>query len=116
MNPERVVRERVRAFTDLPNVGSAMARDFRRLGFAHPHELAGADPLALYLGLCRITGSRHDPCVLDVFMSVTDFLAGNPPRPWWHYTAERKARYGDPGGDRVARGAGPGAKRSRGLA
>jgi hypothetical protein len=34
--------------------------------------------------------------VLDVFMSVTDFLGGGAPRPWWEYTGERKRRYGDP--------------------
>jgi len=98
MKPERVVRERIEAFTDLPNVGPAAAADFQRLGYRHPRELAGADPLQLYHALCELTGSRQDPCVLDVFMSVTDFLAGNPPRPWWEYTAVRKQRYGDPRG------------------
>ena len=37
---------------------------------------------------------RHDPCVLDVFMSITRFMDGDPPRPWWDYTAERKALLG----------------------
>lgn len=94
MKPERVVRENVRTFTDLPNIGPASARDFALLGFSSPHELAGADPLELYRALCRATASHQDPCVLDVFMSVTDFLAGNPPRPWWHYTGLRKQTYG----------------------
>ncbi len=94
MNPEKVVREKVRRFTDLPNIGPASARDFVLLGFTQPGQLEGADPLQLYETLCRITGSRQDPCVLDVFMSVTDFLDGHPPRPWWHYTDERKRKYG----------------------
>lgn len=94
MNPARVVRERVRRFTDLPNIGPAMAQDFERLGYTAPQQLAGADPLQLYTALCTVSGERQDPCVLDVFMSVTDFLAGAEPQPWWHYTALRKATYG----------------------
>ncbi|HET9048487.1 MAG TPA: helix-hairpin-helix domain-containing protein [Chiayiivirga sp.] len=94
MNPAKVDRKQLTRFTDLPNVGPAMAKDFVRLGYSAPTELVGADPLALYQALCLATGARHDPCVLDTFMSVTDFLAGAPPQPWWHYTAERKRRYG----------------------
>lgn len=94
MNPARVDRARVRALTDLPNVGPAMARDFESLGYRAPANLKGRDPLALYRALCRKTGSRQDPCVLDVFISVTRFLDGEAPRPWWDYTAERKLRYG----------------------
>jgi hypothetical protein len=30
--------------------------------------------------------------VLDVFISVTRFMAGDDPKPWWHYTEERKQR------------------------
>lgn len=94
MNPARVRRDRLQRLTDLPNIGPAMARDFQRLGIDSPADLSGADPLALYQRLCRVTGTRQDPCVLDVFLSVTRFLDGDEPRPWWAYTAERKARYG----------------------
>lgn len=95
MNPAKVVRERIRRFEDLPNIGPAMARDFVLLGYTSPGELAGADPLQLYESLCHATGARQDPCVLDVFMSVTDFLGGADAAPWWHYTEQRKHRYGD---------------------
>ena len=94
MNPSRVVREEVKRFTDLPNVGPAAARDFEVLGYSEPGQLAGADPLDLYQSLCIATGTRQDLCVLDVFMSVTSFLAGGPPEPWWHFTERRKQRYG----------------------
>lgn len=96
MNPARVVRENVRRFTDLPNIGPAAARDFELLGYREPAQLAGADPLALYRSLCATTGARHDPCVLDVFMSVTQFLDGGAAEPWWNFTEQRKRRYGDP--------------------
>lgn len=93
MHPDKVDRTRLRTFTDLPNIGPAMARDFETLGFSAPAQLEGKDPLVLYDALCAATGVRHDPCVLDVFMSVTRFLAGEPPQPWWAFTAERKRRY-----------------------
>jgi hypothetical protein len=93
MNPAKVRRDQVHALTDLPNIGPAMARDFVRLGITSPTELAGREPLELYQALCRKTDMRQDPCVLDVFMSVAAFMDGDDPKPWWHYTAERKRRY-----------------------
>lgn len=94
VHPAKVVRNRVAKFTDLPNIGQASARDFERLGFTQPSQLVGADPWHLYQALCIASGTRQDPCVLDVLMSVTDFLSGAEPRPWWDYTRERKRRYG----------------------
>jgi hypothetical protein len=94
MHPRKVNRAHLAHFTDLPNIGPAMAGDFVRMGWSTPAQLAGADPYELYLTLCRVTGTRQDPCVLDVFMSVTSFLAGHEPKPWWAFTAERKQRYG----------------------
>lgn len=94
MHPAKVVRSRVKNFTDLPNIGPASARDFELLGFSQPSQLVGADPWHLYQALCVASGTRQDPCVLDVLMSVTDFLAGAQPKAWWDYTEERKRRYG----------------------
>ncbi len=90
MNPAKVRRDHVRELTDLPNIGPAMALDLRLLGFEHPLQLAGQDPQALYDRLNDLTGVRQDPCVLDVLVSVTRFMDGEEPRPWWHYTPERK--------------------------
>ncbi len=94
MNPAKVVRARVKALTDLPNVGPSIAGDLELLGIRRPAQLTGADPYALYRRINRRTGIRHDPCLLDVFISITRFMDGERPRPWWHYTAERKARLG----------------------
>lgn len=77
----------------IPNIGPAMVEDFKALGILRPAQLAGADPFSLYHRLCRITGQRHDPCVLDTFISAVRFMEGEPARPWWHYTAERKQRH-----------------------
>lgn len=92
MNPSKVRRDRLEHLTDLPNIGPAMARDLRLLGFERPGQLAGQDPHALYDRLCELTGARQDPCVLDVLVSVTRFMDGEEPRPWWFYTPERKGQ------------------------
>jgi Pathogenicity locus len=86
----RHVRTDVIRLEDIPNVGGATAGDLRRLGIRVPGDLPGRDPFALYDNLCRQTGQRLDPCVIDVFMAAVRFMEGEPKRPWWKYTAERK--------------------------
>lgn len=78
----------------LPNVGPSIAADLRSIGIHHPSELAARDAFDLYQTLQQATGRRQDPCVLDTFLAATDFMRGAPRRPWWAYTAERKARFG----------------------
>ena len=90
MHPDKVIRERVFKLTDLPNIGKAGAADLLRLGIRTPTDLVDRCPLQMYRELCLVSGQRHDPCVLDVFMSVTGFMQGDLPQPWWNYTAARK--------------------------
>ncbi len=78
----------------LPNIGASLAADLRLIGVRRPQELADKDALQLYRALCTATAQRQDPCVLDTFMAACDFMRGAAARPWWHYTAERKALYG----------------------
>jgi hypothetical protein len=78
----------------LPNIGPALAADLRSVGITQPAELAGADAWTLYRKLCTVTGKRQDPCVLDTFIAAVDFMQGGPARPWWTFTAGRKARFG----------------------
>ena len=78
---------------DLPNIGPSIASNLRRVGVYRPCDLIGRQPDELYRELCAATGVRHDPCVLDVFMAAVRFIEGEPARPWWQYTAERKRRY-----------------------
>lgn len=94
MNPAKVDRNKLEKLTDLPNIGPASVADLRLLGINKPGELAGQSPVELYYMLSQIKGKRQDPCVLDVFISVTRFVDGEEPRPWWHYTAERKRMFG----------------------
>ena len=95
VNPIRCSPERLQRLSDLPNAGPAMAQNLELLGIAAPGDLVGQDPLTLYQNLCELRGARQDPCVLDVFLSITRFLAGEEPHPWWAFTAERKQRYPD---------------------
>ena len=94
MNPAKVVRAKVMQLTDLPNIGKASAADLRLLGIETPAQLLGQNPYQMYRTLCDKTGQRHDPCVLDVFLSITRFRAGDDPYGWWYYTEERKQTYG----------------------
>jgi hypothetical protein len=104
MNPANDRRDRLSKLTDLPNVGSAMARDLELIGIESPSQLVGKDPLELYESLCRERRGRQDPCVLDVFISITRFMDGDEPKLWWAYTEERKKRHGSSGRIDLRRG------------
>ena len=82
------------ALEQLPNIGPSLAADLRLIGIERPADLRGKDAFVLYQKLCAATGHRQDPCVLDTFMAATDFMRGAPAAPWWHYTAQRKALFG----------------------
>ncbi|MFM2339703.1 MAG: hypothetical protein RLZZ360_339 [Candidatus Parcubacteria bacterium] len=83
----------VKKFQDIPNVGPAMARDFALLGLKEPSDLKQKDPLALYKLMCKVSGVRQDPCVLDTYIAVIDFMNGAPARPWYWYTKNRKKEF-----------------------
>ena len=86
-NPDR---KTVAKLDELPNIGKAIASDLLLIGIECPQDLIGKDPFKLYETLCKTTGTRHDPCVIDVFMSVIDFMEGGEPHPWWFFTQKRK--------------------------
>ena len=90
MSPSKVVREEVVLLTHLPNIGPSLAGDLQLIDIQTPTQLKGRDPYALFETLCEMTQQRHDPCVLDVFISVTRFMNGEPPAVWWQFTEERK--------------------------
>jgi hypothetical protein len=82
------------ALTSIPNVGPAIARKLRALDVTSAGDLRGRDPEELFERLCALDGRRHDPCLLDTFVAAVDYANGGPPRPWWEYSRERKARAG----------------------
>jgi hypothetical protein len=97
MNPAKVDRNRLKRLEDLPNIGQACARYLRLLGINRPQDLLAQDPFEMHARLCHLTGHQQDPCMIDVFISVVRFMADEPPRPWWKFTAERKRILSPPG-------------------
>jgi len=88
--------EPMRRLSDLISIGPAMLRDFDRLGVRSVPQLARQNPRVLYEKLCRVTGERQDPCVLDVFCAAVA-QAKNPRLPaekcqWWYWSRQRKRR------------------------
>lgn len=84
-----------RRFDDLISVGPAMIRDFQMLGIRSVPALARANPLKMYQKLCKLTGRRQDPCVLDTFRAAVA-QARDPRLPaekcqWWYWSRVRKA-------------------------
>jgi hypothetical protein len=95
MNPSRVRRDQLEDLTDLPNIGPRIASLLVSAGIDRPEDLKAWDGLDLYKALCSVRNARLDPCVLDVCLSITRFVQGEMPQPWWAFTAERKRRYPD---------------------
>ena len=83
-------RKTVSRLDELPNIGKAMADSLQLIGIDHPRKLIGKEPFELYGELCAISGKKHDPCVIDVFMSAVHFMESGEPLPWWSFTDERK--------------------------
>lgn len=89
-NEEATTCQDVATLEALPNVGHSVAAFLRQLGITQPDDLLGRDPYEMYDDLCGITGQRHDPCLLDTFIAAVRFMASEPKKLWWKYTAERK--------------------------
>ncbi|HUB81421.1 MAG TPA: helix-hairpin-helix domain-containing protein [Bryobacteraceae bacterium] len=84
-----------RRVRDLVSVGPKIVHDLKMLGVRGVPYLALQDPDRLYEKLCRLTGKRQDPCVLDVFRAAIA-QARDPRLPaeqcqWWYWSRKRKA-------------------------
>ena len=93
-SPKAASAAECKELEQLPNIGPSLAADLRLIGIKEPKDLRGKDAFVLYQKLCAATGQRQDPCVLDTFMAATDFMRGAPAAPWWQYTPQRKALFG----------------------
>jgi nucleotidyltransferase/DNA polymerase involved in DNA repair len=85
----------MRQLSDLSGIGKAMLEDFELLGIQSVEQLKSCEPQMLYDELCRRTGQRQDPCVLDTFTCAVA-QARNPDLPpeqcnWWYWSRLRKA-------------------------
>ena len=88
-------RNEIKKLQDIPNVGKAIEKDFILLGIKEPIELINKNPYQMYNDLCIITHKRHDPCVIDVFLSAVRYMEGGSPKKWWEFTKERKIKLGN---------------------
>ncbi|MDQ2741395.1 MAG: helix-hairpin-helix domain-containing protein [Chloroflexota bacterium] len=80
----------LRALQTIPSVGPAMAGDLVRLGISDVRQVGEREPAEMFETLCDLDGMRHDPCVLDVFSAAVAYARGEPARPWWEFSRERK--------------------------
>jgi Pathogenicity locus len=80
---------------ELANVGPKVCRRFVSIGITSVEQLRGRDAMDLYEQMQEVAGHSEDPCLLDTVMSAIDQANGNPPRPWWSYTEERKRLLAD---------------------
>ena len=80
----------IKNLQEIPNVGKAFEKYFNSIGISSPKQLIGNDPYKMYNELCNATHQKHDPCVIDVFISAVRYMEGGPPKKWWEFTEERK--------------------------
>lgn len=83
-----------RQLSDLRGIGRAMLKDFDLLGVRSVAQLARCDGDELYHRLNKLTNTRMDPCVHDVFVCAVE-QARNPNLPpekcdWWYWSRIRK--------------------------
>ena len=87
-------RTNIKSLQEIPNVGKAIENVFNIIGINSPEQLLGKDPYKMYIELCKETNQKHDPCVIDVFISAVRYMEGGPPKKWWEFTEERKKYLG----------------------
>jgi hypothetical protein len=91
-------QKETRQLRDLYSVGPATVRDLKALGITRVEQLLGQDARKLYDRLCKLTGKRCDPCMMDV-LSAAIAQAQDPGLPqekrkWWYWSRIRKSRNG----------------------
>ena len=85
-----------RRLKDLRGIGAKMLGDFEKLGIRSVDELKSRDAQKLYDRICKLSGTRQDPCVLDTYRCAIE-QARNPELPreqtnWWYWSRVRKKR------------------------
>ena len=73
--------------------GPSIAADLKGLGVHAPTDVGRMDPCHTYDAMRGPMGQRHDPCVLDVLLAAHEFMNGGAAKPWWVFTAQRKAQW-----------------------
>ena len=87
-------RTDIKSLQEIPNIGKTIEKYLNIIGVNSPKQLIGKDPYEMYNELCNATNKKHDPCLIDVFISAVRYIQGGPPKKWWEYTEERKNTLG----------------------
>lgn len=74
----------------LKNVGKATLKDLEILNILTVAQLAQQDPTYLFYELERLTQTRQDPCVWDVFAAIIHEAKTGEKTNWWDWTLNRK--------------------------
>ncbi len=74
----------------LMNVGQATLKDLHMLGIEKIEQLKAETPDYLYQKLQKITKTKQDPCVWDVFAAIIHEAKTGEKLPWWHWSKIRK--------------------------
>lgn len=80
----------MKTLKDLRNVGKATLEDLKILGIHTVEELARQNPTFLFHQLEKLTQSRQDPCVWDVFAAIIHEASTGEATNWWEWTKKRK--------------------------
>ena len=72
------------------NVGPATLGDLQLLGIEKIVQLKKQTPDELYERLQKITKTKQDPCVWDVFAAIIHEAKSGEKLPWWHWSKIRK--------------------------
>lgn len=75
---------------DLKNVGKATLKDLNLLRIKSVEELSKQEPTDLFHKLEKLTKSRQDPCVWDVFAAIIHEAKSGEATVWWKWTKKRK--------------------------
>ncbi len=89
MGPKRKARKAGDELLTIPGVGTAIARDLKRIGIRRVSDLRDRDPEALYTELIRKAGQPIDHCMLYVLRCAVYFASRTVHDParlnWWNW-------------------------------
>lgn len=74
----------------LKNVGKAVLHDLELIGIYSIEQLKTQDPDDLFEKLQKVTGSKQNPCVWDVFAAIIHQANTGNAWPWWYFSKLRK--------------------------
>ena len=91
MNKEIQAKQGIilKQFQTLPSIGKAGSLDLWNMGFRSITELEGQNPRELYERLNKITGMKHDICMLYTFRCIVYYVTEKQHEKeklnWWYW-------------------------------